>query len=155
MTKPPEHAGTILCAVDPAAVSDHAMRLAAALHARLGMRLILLHVLPQTTPEAAVGSARRDDQHGARATLRARANAIGGEIDVRVEAGARPDVIARVAGEEGADMIVVGSSSGRRHTLRCGLAQELQTITPVPVLIAPPADRSPSGLRLALGLRAV
>jgi nucleotide-binding universal stress UspA family protein len=155
VTAPPEHGGTILCAVDPAAVSDHAVRLAAALHARLGMRLILLHVLPARPREPAAEPARSDAQQRLRAALTARADAIGGQIDVRVEAGVRPDVIARVAGEEGADMIVVGSSTGRRRTVRCGLAQELQAITPVPVLVAPPADRIPSGVRLALGLRGV
>jgi nucleotide-binding universal stress UspA family protein len=148
MTKASEHGGTILCAVDLAAASEHALRVAVALHARLRMRLVLVQVLSRRHT-----AARGINQDTARATLMARAGALGGQIDVRVEAGPRPDAIARVAGEEGADMIVIGPSSGRRGTLRYGLAQELQTVTPVPVLIAPPADRIPSGERLGRGLR--
>jgi nucleotide-binding universal stress UspA family protein len=147
MTTASEHGGTILCAVDSDAPSEHALRVAAALHARLRMRLVLVQVLPKTR-------AGGRDPDTARATLIARATALGGQVDVRVEVGPRPDVIARVAGEEGADMIVVSPSGGRRATLRCGLAQELQTVTPVPVLVAAPAGRIPSGERLGRGLRA-
>jgi len=150
MTKASEHGGTILCAVGPAASSEHVVRVAVALHARLRMRLVLVQVLSKA--HSAAGGI---DPDTARATLIARARALGGQIDVRVEAGPRSDVIARVAGEEGADMIVVGPSGGRRGTLRVGPAQELQTVTPVPVLIAPPGDRIPSGKRLGRGLRQV
>jgi K+-sensing histidine kinase KdpD len=150
MTQGPEHGGTILCAVGPAAASEHVVHVAVALHARLRMRLVLVQVLPKKH-----AATRGIDPVTARATLIERATALGGQIDVRVEAGPQSDVIARVAGEEGADMIVVGLSGGRRGTLRWGPAQELQTVTPVPVLIAPPGDRIPSGERLGWGLRAV
>jgi nucleotide-binding universal stress UspA family protein len=148
MTTASEHGGTILCAVDSAAPSDHAVRVAAALHARLRMRLVLVQVLSGRHAPPGI------DSDTLRATLVAQADALGGQVDVRVEAGPRSDVIARVAGEEGADMIVVSPSGGRRGTLRCGLAEELQTVTPVPVLIAPPAGRIPSSERLGRGLRA-
>ena len=133
--------GTILCGVDLEDPSESAVHLARALQARLGMRLILLHVLDGSDA-------------GARAELAAQAEDFDADVDVRVETGPPTEAIARVAGEEGADLIVIGSRNGRRHTIRCGLARELQTATPVPVLVVPPSTRRPTGARLGLGLRA-
>jgi nucleotide-binding universal stress UspA family protein len=133
--------GTILCGVDIGDATDSAVHLARALQARLGMRLILLHVLD-------------GNEAGARAALAMQAERLDSDVDMRVEAGPAAEAIARVAGEEGADLIVIGARDGRRHTIRCGLARELQTATPVPVLVVPPSTRRPTGARLGLGLRA-
>jgi nucleotide-binding universal stress UspA family protein len=127
--------GTIVCGVTRSAAARDAAELAAALAARLRMRLVLVHV-------------SRGGDADTRATP--------GAEDVRVVDGSRADAIAEVAAEEGADLIVLGSRTGgpRRRLLRSGLARELEEVTPVPVLIAPPSTRARSGQRLAVAVAA-
>jgi len=107
--------------------------MAAALATRLGLRLVLAHVVdgngipPGELPD-------------------------GIDAEVRVEHGDRAEVLAQIAAEEAADLIVVGSRPRRLRDrwLRCGLARELEATTPVPILIAPPQTRRRSARRLAL-----
>jgi len=130
--------GTIVCGVTGAPEARAAAQLASALASRLGLRLVLVHV---ATRAGDVEPGRLADE-------------LGGEIEVRVVPGEPSEELARVASEEGADVIVVGSrarrGSGRR--LFCALAQELEALTDVPVLIAPPATRRRSSRRLAVAV---
>jgi nucleotide-binding universal stress UspA family protein len=87
-------------------------------------------------------------------------NAVAREIETRPEKrvvlGDRVERLAQVAAEEGADLIVLGSRStgiGGRN-LRCTLASELETATPVPVVVAPPSTRKRSNHRLSLAANA-
>lgn len=125
--------GTIICGVTGTAAAREASDLAAALAARLGLRLVLVHVSP----------------HG-EADVPAEAE------DVRVIRGRPAQALAEVAAEEGADVIVLGSRAAGlgRRLLRSGLARELEAATPVPVLVAPPSTRARSGARLALAVGA-
>jgi nucleotide-binding universal stress UspA family protein len=77
--------------------------------------------------------------------------------EVRIEFGDRAELLARVAAEEGADLIVLGSCKGgfRGRQLRCSLARELEATTQVPVLIAPPQTRKRSERRLSFADRPV
>ncbi|HET7171697.1 MAG TPA: universal stress protein [Gaiellales bacterium] len=127
--------GTIVCGVTRSPAARDAAELAAALAARLEMRLVLVHV--SRDREAAVAETP-------------------GAEDVRVVHGSRAEAIAEVAAEEGADLIVLGSRTGglRGGLLRSGLARELEQVTPVPVLVAPPSTRARSGHRLALAVAA-
>jgi nucleotide-binding universal stress UspA family protein len=61
----------------------------------------------------------------------------------RVAVGHAPSLLGQIAAEEAADLIVVGARSrGRlRRGLESRLADELESETPVPVLIAPPRLR--------------
>ena len=132
--------GTIVCGVTGSVDGRCATELAAALAARLRLRLVLVHVVAGGPADAAE-------------ELLARAAADTGEAaEARVVAGPRAEALAQVAAEEGADLIVVGSQPagvlGRR--LQCSLARELEAATPVPVLIAPPSTRKRSVDRLAL-----
>jgi len=70
----------------------------------------------------------------------------------RIEYGEGAELLALVAAEEGADLIVIGSSTRgfRGRQLRCSLARELEAMTSVPVLIAPPQTRNRSEQRLAV-----
>jgi nucleotide-binding universal stress UspA family protein len=66
--------------------------------------------------------------------------------------GNRADALARVAAEEGADLIVIGSRAtglGNRK-LRCTLARDLEAATAVPVVVAPPTTRKRTDHRLAV-----
>jgi nucleotide-binding universal stress UspA family protein len=70
--------------------------------------------------------------------------------------GERADALARVAAEEGADLIVIGSRPaglGNRK-LRCTLARELEAATPIPVVVAPPTTRKRANHRLAVAAAA-
>ncbi len=125
--------GTIVCGVTGTAAARDASELAAALAARLGLRLVLVHV-------------SRDGGADVPATVE----------DVRVIGGRPAQALAEVAAEEGADVIVLGSRAAGlgRRLLRSGLARELEAATPVPVLVAPPSTRARSGHRLALAVGA-
>jgi nucleotide-binding universal stress UspA family protein len=128
--------GTMICAVTGTAAGRNAAELAAALAARVGLRLVFVHV-------------SRDGETGVPPAILA--------ADVRVIPGRPAQAIAEVAADEGADLIVVGSRTGGlgRRLLRSGLARQLEAATPVPVLVAPPSTRARSGSRLAPAAEAV
>jgi nucleotide-binding universal stress UspA family protein len=136
--------GTIVCGVIDAPEGRAAVQLAGALAARLDLRLVLVHVAANSAAEVERGSGTAASALAAVETSDA--------VEVRVVTGNRVDAIARVAAEEGADLIVVGSRprGARGRQLRCSLARELEAAQSVPVLIAPPATRRRSGRRLAL-----
>jgi nucleotide-binding universal stress UspA family protein len=150
-------AGTIICGMTESPDERSAVGLARALAARLGLRLVLVHVIDGVQPSAAESVTGRQRRIGADRALEAIAREIGDETEKRVVLGAgRAEGLARVAAEEGADLIVLGSRSsgiGSRK-LRCTLARELEAATPVPVLVAPPATRERSDHRLAMAAEA-
>ncbi len=140
--------GTIVCGVVDAPEGRAAAQLAGALAARVGLRLVLVHVISDPAP---------GDSDAAHVADRAIESALGvlerrDDVDRRVVAGSRVDALAQVAAEEGADVIVIGSRprGARGRQLRCTLARELEAVQAVPVLIAPPATRKRSRRRLAL-----
>jgi nucleotide-binding universal stress UspA family protein len=134
--------GTIVCGVVDAPEGHAAAQLAGALAARLGLRLVLVHVADGSAsePEPVSDAFERGDS-----------------AELRLVNGNRVDALARVAAEEGADLIVVGSRprGARGRQLRCSLARELEAAQAVPVVIAPPATRRRSRRRLALAEAAV
>lgn len=148
--------GTIVCGVSETADGRAAAELASALGARLGLRLVLVSVLdgvPRGTEESLTA---RQRQSGAERTLQEIAREAGDAAETRVVHGQRAETLAQVAAEEGADLIVVGSRSsglGSRK-LRSTLARELEAVTPVPVLVAPPSTRKRSEQRLAMAAEA-
>jgi nucleotide-binding universal stress UspA family protein len=127
--------GTIVCGVTGTAAAHDASELAAALAARLGLRLVLVNVSGGGDTGCA-GGAESDE--------------------VRVVQGTPAQALAEVADEEGADLIVLGSRAAglRRRLLRSGLVRELEAATHVPVLVAPPSTRARSGHRLTLAVEA-
>jgi nucleotide-binding universal stress UspA family protein len=126
--------GTIVCGITETPEARAAAQLAAALAGRLGLRLVLVHVAIPDRTDTAIGQL---------------AGELGDHVEARVVSGNRADGLASVAADEGADVIVLGSRPrGRR--LCCALARELEAVTDVPVLIAPPGTRERSARRLAL-----
>jgi nucleotide-binding universal stress UspA family protein len=147
--------GTVVCGVTSGAEGCAAAQLAAALAARLGLRLVLVHVVAAagSHPPCAAPEHEHLLEHGVVPSgLDAFALDLGGDIETRIVVGNRVDELVRVATEEGADAIVVGSRprGARGRQLRCSLARELEAAQSAPVLIAPPATRERSGRRLAL-----
>ena len=131
--------GTIVCAVNETPGAHEALRAASRLSERLGMRLVAVHVLEDVPLSA---GARR----GARAGGMRLVDGVLAEQSLplaerRVAIGDPAEHIGRIAGEERAELVVVGSKpNGRqqRPPLRSRLATELPRITPVPVVVVPP-----------------
>jgi len=149
--------GTIACGFTESPDGRVAAELAHALGARLGLRLVLVHVLDGVPPDAAESLTARQRQRGAELALDALVREFGQGTESRLVLGGRAESLARVAAEEGADLIVLGSRPaglGSRN-LRCTLARELEAETPVPVLVAPPSTRKRSARRLAAAGAAV
>lgn len=144
--------GTIVCGVSESAEGPGAAELASALGARLGLRLVLVSVVdgvPASTEESLTG---RQRQSGAERRLHSIARELGDDIETRIVLGERAEALAQVAAEEGADMLVVGSrpSGLGSRKIRSTLARELEAVTTVPVLVAPPSTRKRSEQRLAV-----
>jgi len=148
--------GTIVCGVTQSTDARDAAELARALGGRLGLRLVLVHVIDDLLPGAADSLSSRQRQAGAETALASLAREIGNGTERRIVVGNRAEALAQVAAEEAADLIVLGSRStgiGNRK-LRCTLARELEASTPVPVVVAPPATRRRSERRLSVAAAA-
>lgn len=144
--------GTVVCGVTEGPDGRGAADLARALVARLGLRLVLVHVLDGVPPGTHESVTARQRQSGAERILGEIAREVGDGAERRVMVGDRAESLAQVAAEEGADLIVIGSRPagfGNRK-LRCTLARELEAATPVPVVLAPPTTRRRSDHRLAV-----
>jgi nucleotide-binding universal stress UspA family protein len=136
--------GTVVCDVTDSEGRNAAV-FAHALGTRLGLRVVLAFVVD------GVGAAA---QETATSTLTGIANELGDGVEIRLEVGDRVEALARVAGEEGADLVIVGARAvglGGRN-LRCRLVRDLEAETAVPVLVAPPSTRRRSEQRLAVGI---
>jgi universal stress protein E len=147
-------AGTIVCGVIDSPGGSAALQLAGALSQRLRLRLVLAHAvdgLPPGGSESLTGRQRRSGAERALARL-VREMRLPDLTERRIEHGEGAELLALVAAEEGADLIVIGSSTRgfRGRQLRCALARELEAMTSVPVLIAPPQTRNRSEQRLAV-----
>lgn len=140
--------GTIVCGVTDNAEGRDALELAADLSRRLGLRLVLAHVADVVPSLADDGpdSVRIDGRHVDAARLLARLAAehgVADRADQRSAVGDPAALLGQIAMEEAADLIVVGSRPrGRlRRGLESRLADQLETETSLPVLIAPPRTK--------------
>jgi nucleotide-binding universal stress UspA family protein len=144
--------GTIVCGVRESSDGRSAAELASAIGARLGLRLVLVHVVDGVPPGTEKCLTARQRRTGGDLVLNAVAREIGNGPEKRLVLGEPAEALAQVAAEEGADLIVLGSRStglgGRK--LRCTLARELEAATRVPVVVAPPSTRKRSNHRLSL-----
>ena len=152
MTRAGTAGGTIVCDATEPLAGRSAAELADALGARLGLRLVLVYVVADVPSVARESVAARQGRKGAERTLEGIARELGHDPETRVVVGEHAAALARVADEEGADLVVVGGRpvglGGR--SLRWSLARELEAATPVPVLVAPPATRKRSDRRLTV-----
>lgn len=137
---------TIVCAVDRSPGGVEALRVASQLSETLGLRLVLAHVAAgHRGIDGRTSGGRTLERQGAERVLEHAAHEAGvnGDADRRAEAGDRGSTLARVAAEEAAALLIVGSrSQGRaRRRLLSGLAAELHATAPCPVLVVPPPAR--------------
>jgi nucleotide-binding universal stress UspA family protein len=142
--------GTIVCGVTDSDEGRGALAVAAELSGRLGLRLVLAHVADGIAPltvngEGSEGVTMRADREGAARFVARMAveHGVAGSAEQRSAVGDPAALLGQIAAEEAADLIVVGSRArGRlRRGLESRLARQLETETPVPVLIAPPRTR--------------
>jgi nucleotide-binding universal stress UspA family protein len=141
-----EMRGTLVCAVTDGDESGDALAVAAELSARLRLRLVLAHPV-----DGVVGNGHADESVGTRASRQgaerrlarlAAEHGVASRAERRIALGEPAALLGRIAAEEAADMIVVGARArGLRRRLESRLADELETETPVPVLIAAPRSR--------------
>jgi nucleotide-binding universal stress UspA family protein len=133
--------GTIVCAVNEFDSADAAVQVGAWLADRLGARIVLVSVAERFDSEIGSGLTVRQAQQGAQRLLEriAADHGLAGRCDLRVEVGTQSDVLAAVAAEEAAELIVLGAQGGfRRGTLRNEHARELAATATCPVVVAPP-----------------
>ena len=136
--------GTIICGVTDTAGADTAVEVAVDLSVRLGVRLILVAVgdgildsngrpLESVTTTAAREGARRVLQrilHKSPAPP---------DVECRLEVGEPAIELSRVAREEHADLVLVGSSRSRlfRGRIHAGAIDALRRASPCPVVVVP------------------
>jgi nucleotide-binding universal stress UspA family protein len=136
----------ILVGIDDTVTSSRAASYAAGLARRQGARVIAIYVSPDTVMmTSAVGAAvlaAENEAHDELADqLRARAEAVGRELNIQVTFvtahGDPYHEIARVANETHADAIVVGASMQAGHRLLGSLAVRLVRAGKWPVTVVP------------------
>jgi nucleotide-binding universal stress UspA family protein len=136
---------TILCAVDESPGAAEAVAVAAGLSNDLGLRLVLAHVVDGYRRTSGAGMGGVQAQQGAQQLLErvARTHSLETGADRRAEVGDRASELSRIAGEEAAVMIVVGSRSRsrRRRSPMSRLSAELRSTAPCPVVIVPSRPR--------------
>jgi nucleotide-binding universal stress UspA family protein len=139
--------GTIVCGVTDSEAGRGALAVAAELSERLGLRLVLAHVADGIASLDVNGEAnesvttRADRQGAARLVARLAAeHGVAGRAEQRSGVGDPAALLAQIAAEEAADVLVIGARPRGmlRRGLESRLAHELDTETPVPVVIAPP-----------------
>ena len=143
--------GTVICGVDETAEGVDVPAIGRAMAARLGLRLVLVSVIDGVPAGGHESLTARQRLAGAERTLALIARDLGNGTERRVVLGDRAEALARVAADEGADLIVLGSRPARlgSRRLRCTLARQLEAVTPIPVVVAPPSTRQRSDRRLA------
>jgi len=135
----------MICGVSDTDEGHAALQLGVDLSERLGLRLVLAHVSKCHAMRGGDAEAVNGDRQVAAHVLARLASEYGvaETAKCREAVGDAAALISRIAAEEAADLIVVGARARGRlcRGLERRLAGELETETPVPVLIAPPLPR--------------
>ena len=154
--------GTVVCGVTDGDEDRGAVELGIELSERLGLRLVLAHVaegmyLRGGGDDGAESVVMRGDRIQAERLLVKLAEEYGVSetADRRSGVGDPAALLGRIAAEEAADMILVGSRvrGWRGRGFESRLADELKAATPVPILIAPPSSSRRGKMPPANGVR--
>lgn len=142
--------GTLVCGVTDSEDAVGTVELAVELTQRLGMRLVLAHVAEGFAPigdgvEVGESVTMKGNRVGAERLLGrlAEEHGVAETAQRRVAVGSPATLLGQIAAEEAADLILVGSRARGwpRRGLESRLAAQLETETPIPILIAPPRTR--------------
>jgi nucleotide-binding universal stress UspA family protein len=134
--------GTLVCGIEDSPEAAEALRVAGRLSHDAGLRLVVVHVADATWPGA--GSRMDAQQRGRQLVDRVLAKQpLGRAVDTRVEVGPPAQELARVAAEEAATLILVGSPSHHcwPHRLQGKVTAELAATADCPVAVVPAARR--------------
>jgi nucleotide-binding universal stress UspA family protein len=132
--------GTLVCAVEDSPEAEEALRVAARLSRDADLRLVVVHVEGTGTVASGLrGAAQRRGRYLLDRLLARQA--LAGTVDMRVEVGPAAEELARVAAEEAASMILLGSPRRRcwRRRRLSSLTRELAATAGCPVMVVPPA----------------
>jgi universal stress protein A len=149
--------GKIVCPVDLSEVSMSALKLAASVAAQFESSLVIINVVepivapsdftfgPMTTGEVEDRLVERSTQ--ALKELAATLQIPAERVSVRVERGRASSEIVRVAQEEKADLIVIGTHgyTGMAHVLLGSTAERVIRKAPCPVLTVRAPDLASDG----------
>ena len=133
----------IVCGINDSPGALEALRVARALSAEFDARLVLAHVAGGCAAAVDESLTTGHARQGGALILERAVRENGVQADQRLEVGEPAEGLARIASEEAASLIVVGSRrEGRlRPRLRSTLAGTLAAAAPCPVVIVPPARR--------------
>jgi nucleotide-binding universal stress UspA family protein len=152
--------GTMVCGVSDTTEGRAAVELGVDLSERLGLRLVLAHVVQGFYPhdlneDGPESIARKGDRIQAERLVAKLAEEYGvaATAECRSAVGDRAGLLGQIAAEEAADVIVVGSRARgwRGRSLESRLADELKATTRVPVVIAPPRPQARARMPAANG----
>jgi nucleotide-binding universal stress UspA family protein len=136
--------GTIVCDVADITRCDRAIDAAVELNARLGVRLVLVATDVDSFDAAGHSSASftASSFHDSTQRLVRRILFLNGptsDVECRIERGQRAAALARVASEEQADLVLIGSPRSRllRGSVRVDAIGELRMASPCPVVVVP------------------
>jgi nucleotide-binding universal stress UspA family protein len=152
--------GTMVCGVSDSDEGRAAVELGVDLSERLGLRLVLAHVVQgsyshDVNEDGPESIARKGDRIQAERLIAKLAEEYGvaATAECRSAVGERATLLGQIAADEAADVIVVGSRARgwRGRSFESRLADELKAATQVPVLIAPPRPHSRARMPAAKG----
>lgn len=134
---------TIICGIDDSPGALEALRVASTLSAQFKARLVLAHVASGWAGGSDESVTTNQGRQGGQRLLERAAREHNPAAERRVEVGEPAEALARIASEEAATLIVVGSRphGWRRPRLRSRLAGDLATTAPCPVVVVPPPAR--------------
>ena len=132
---------SIVCGINDSPGALEALRVARALSAQFDPRLVLAHNAGGFATAVDEGLTTGQARQGGARILERAAREHDLQAEHRLEVGEPAEGLARIASEEAASLIVVGSRrEGRlRPRLRSTLAGTLAAAAPCPVVIVPPA----------------
>jgi nucleotide-binding universal stress UspA family protein len=134
---------TIVCGIDDSPAAFEALRVANVLSAEVNARLVLAHAAGGRTADTDESLTTNQARQSGNPLLERAAREHNPQAERRVEVGEPAEALARIAAEEAAILIVVGSP--RRHLLRGRLrgrlAGDLAATAPCPVVVVPPPTR--------------
>jgi nucleotide-binding universal stress UspA family protein len=134
---------TIICGIDDSPGALEALRVASTLSAQFKARLVLAHIANGWAGGSDESVTTNQGRQGGQRLLERAAREHSPAAEQRVEVGEAAEVLARIASEEAASLIVVGSRphGWRRPRLHSRLAGDLATTAPCPVVVVPPPAR--------------
>jgi nucleotide-binding universal stress UspA family protein len=128
--------GSIICGVDDSESAKGAARVARGLSAQLGSKLVFVRVVDGGSADEEIGAATARLQQ-----LAESANEVDSSAHWLVDVGHPADRLVALAKEEGASLIVVGST-GPHSSLLGSISADVSRRAPCPVVVvAPGADQ--------------